>query len=94
MLDTESLWKFNEWITVSPSRAVLSEGEPFELRLDWDTLLPYPPSNITPIDRVPAATECTVYLEADLNKDCYVDFKDLAILADQWLQTTAFGESG
>ena len=94
MLDTESLWKFNEWMTVSPSSAILSEGEPFELRLDWDTLLPYPQSNITPIERVPGANECTVYLQADLNKDCYVDFKDLAILAEQWLHTTAFGENG
>jgi len=92
MLDTESLWQFNDWMIVSPERATLSQGEPFKLTLNWDHLLPYPLSNIIPADQIQDAPECTVYLEADLNKDCYVDFKDLAILSDQWLQSTAFGD--
>ena len=28
----------------------------------------------------------TVYLDADLNKDCYVDIMDLKVLAEQWLR--------
>lgn len=55
MLDTKSLWQFNEWRTASPSRVFLSERESFELTLDWDGLLPYPPSNITPAHLIPAA---------------------------------------
>lgn len=88
MLDAKSLWQFNDWMTSSPYRAVLSQREPFELTLDWEGRLPYPESNILPADQIPDAPECTVYLEADLNKDCCVDFKDYAIFADQWLQCT------
>jgi hypothetical protein len=88
MLDAESLWQFNDWMTVLPHRAVLSQDDPFQLVLDWQGRLPYPESNITPADQIPDTPECTVYLEADLNKDCCVNFKDFAIFADQWLQCT------
>lgn len=53
MLDTESLWQFNDWMTILPSRAELSLREPFSLTIDWDGRLPYPPSNITPIVQDP-----------------------------------------
>jgi hypothetical protein len=31
---------------------------------------------------------CLPYLDADFNTDCYVDYKDLALLAQEWLQCT------
>jgi hypothetical protein len=53
--------------------------------------MPYP-KGMTYIDdgRLPL---CTEYLPADLNQDCFVDFGDLAELAQDWLQNTLF-ESG
>ena len=88
MLDSESLWQFSKWMTTSENVVYLCAGQPLRLTLDWQGRLPYPKSNITPADQIPQAPECTVYLEGDLNKDCCVDFKDVAILAAQWLQCT------
>jgi len=90
MLDTESLWQFHDWMTISPHHAALSQGEPFELTLDWDSRLPYPASNLLAAAQIPTAPDCTVYLEADLNKDCCVDIADLEILIDQWMECTTF----
>jgi hypothetical protein len=88
MLDSESLWQFSEWMTTSENKVYLCAGKPLQLTLDWQGRLPYPPSNITPAHEIPDAPACTVYLEGDINKDCCVDFRDVAILAAQWLQCT------
>lgn len=37
---------------------------------------------------VPNPSECTATLPADLNFDCAVDFNDLVILGQQWLECT------
>jgi hypothetical protein len=89
MLDSESLWQFHDWMTKSEAAAYLCGRQPLTLTLDWQGRLPYPPSNITPADEMPPAPECTVYFIEDLNKDCFVDFKDVAMLAARWLQSTA-----
>ena len=89
MLDSRSLWQFSEWMTKSEAAAYLCSRQPLTLTLDWQGRLPYPPSNITPADEIPPALECTVYFIEDLNKDCFVDFKDVAMLAARWLQSTA-----
>lgn len=86
MLDAESLWQFHDWMTSSPYRAILSQREPLGLTIDWRDRLPYPKNDITPVRA--SAPDCTVYLAADLNKDCCVDIEDLTILVDQWLQCT------
>ncbi|NIA16824.1 MAG: hypothetical protein GWO86_00595, partial [Planctomycetes bacterium] len=89
MPDSKSLWQFNEWMTTSEDMVYLCPGgQPLRLALNWQGRLPYPPSNITPADQMPEIPRCTVYLDADLNRDCCVDFKDFAMLADDWLQCT------
>jgi len=32
--------------------------------------------------------EGTIYLVGDLNHDCYIDLKDISILAESWLSCT------
>ena len=85
MPDSESLWQFSDWMTTSENQVYLCYGQPLQLTLDWQGRLPYPPSDITPADQIPQAPDCTVYQEGDLNRDCCVNFKDVAILAAQWL---------
>jgi hypothetical protein len=54
--------------------------------------LTYKAAEITALVIVPKPTECgdpsTIYYEADLNHDCYVNFKDLALIATTWFQCT------
>jgi hypothetical protein len=89
MPGTDALWHFSDWMTKLPEGVALCSGQPAELELNWEGRLPYPRSNITPADQIPVAPECTVYLEADLNKDCCVNILDFAIFAEDWLECTS-----
>lgn len=42
LLDTESLWKFENWMTEIPEKPYPLGDRPTEIRIDWKGLLPYP----------------------------------------------------
>jgi len=52
ILDTHSLWQFEEWMTTLPDQAILGGEDSLELTLDWEGRLPYPKSNIIPADQI------------------------------------------
>ena len=89
MPDTDELWQFSDWMTGFADGVDLSSGSPTVMAIDWDGRLPYPASNITPLDEMPDPPDCTVYHDSDLNKDCCVNMLDFAIMADEWLQCTS-----
>jgi hypothetical protein len=89
MPETEELWQFSDWMTILPSQASLCSTQPFTMTLDWEGRLPYPASNITPADQMPDPLDCSVYLDSDINQDCNVNLLDLAIMANEWLQSTS-----
>ena len=33
-------------------------------------------------------SDCIIYNQTDLNKDCYVDFEDFGIIAEEWMTCT------
>lgn len=83
-LDANSLWEFNDWMTFDPATRPLDEQT--NIMLNWQNRLPYPKGeNYLGQFEQP---ECTVYLLQDFNKDCVVNFKDFAMLADVWLHNT------
>lgn len=41
-LDTESLWKFGNWMTEIPEKLYPLEDKPIKLRINWKGRLPYP----------------------------------------------------
>ncbi|MBI9016790.1 MAG: hypothetical protein JEZ07_05955 [Phycisphaerae bacterium] len=84
----EELWQFSDWMTTHDEAVFLGGGEPVAVQLDWNGRLPYPASETIPAHLLPDPLDCTVYLEADINEDCYVDIHDFGILASQWLQST------
>lgn len=86
MLNTDELFEFNDWMTRIPQAQPLDPEKPVELALDWQGSLPYPQGENYLGEFKPP--ECTEYLPADLNKDCCVNFRDLAIFAEDWLECT------
>ncbi len=86
--DSASLWRFNGWMTTLMHEVSLCAGQPLEMELDWEGRLPYPHSNIVPADEILDPPACTVYLDADLNRDCCVDARDFALFAEDWLECT------
>lgn len=55
----------------------------------WVGRLPYPPGEdcIPPVPKT-CGDVGTSYLPGDLNYDCYVNFKDMAIFGSHWLKCT------
>ncbi|AQQ70404.1 hypothetical protein SMSP2_00752 [Limihaloglobus sulfuriphilus] len=88
MPNTAELWEFNQWMTALPQEVFLCSPTPVVIPVNWDGRLPYPKSDITPAHLIPDAPDCTVYLEADINKDCCVNVLDFRIMASQWLECT------
>ena len=88
MLNSESLRQFYEWMTTSEESVTLCAGEERSITIDWEGRLPYPESDITPAEEMPDSPECTVYEQADFNRDCCVDFEDFGEFANRWLQCT------
>ena len=87
MLDPNSLWEFEDWMTYESDPQPIGSGNPpVEIQLDWQGLLPYPESG-TYVEEE-QEPECTTYLPEDLNYDCYVDVEDFAKIATVWLQNT------
>jgi len=86
LLEGEELWCFQNWLTRKPDFYPLDIGEPIMVELDWDGQLPYPEGEIYQGEYKPP--ECTEFLPQDFNKDCCVDFYDLAIFAEAWLRCT------
>ena len=41
-LDTESLWKFDKWMTEISEKEYSLEDKPIELQVNWQGRLPYP----------------------------------------------------
>ncbi len=62
VLDDDSLWTFEEWLTVDDSPHLLGPGMPVNLTLDWYGQLPYPPGDD--------------YIPADFDHDGDVDSTD------------------
>jgi hypothetical protein len=77
-LGNEALWRFSRWMTEYPTMYPFTVNEPIELQLDWKGRLPYP-QGVRPLPT------CREQIPGDLNLDCVVDFKDLALMADHWL---------
>jgi hypothetical protein len=88
MLNAAELWNFNEWMTSLGQTVFLCEPTPVLMPVNWNGRLPYPKSDITPAHLIPSAPPCTVYLEADINKDCCVNVLDFRLMASQWLECT------
>ncbi|MBA7480423.1 hypothetical protein ES707_15877 [subsurface metagenome] len=93
ILTGNNLWAFDQWLTIDQEQPEMFEpGPPIEKVLDWVGfgLLPYPPGEdyIAPDEPEQCGDPGTVYEEADLNKDCYVNFKDFAIIGQAWLECT------
>ena len=92
MLNPDELWSFSDWMTTIPQNVYLCSPDPVQFTLNWEGMLPYPASDITPADQMPESPDCTVYLDADLNKDCCVNVLDFRIMASQWLDCTLTGD--
>lgn len=87
MPDEQELWKFKDWMTTVAQKVELVADKPYEVVLDWDKRLPYPPGEDY------TGPLCVEFLPQDFNKDCYVDFKDLAIFSESWLDNTVTNPS-
>ena len=95
-LDDDSLWQFNgPWLTYEPLSPPYPQlGSTFfdnPMVLDWTSegLKPYPKAQ----DYTrPVPDKCgdpgTWYVSGDINRDCEVDFKDMAELCNTWLRCT------
>jgi hypothetical protein len=83
-LDANSLWNFEDWISYEASEYQLTGGgaAPIEINLNWEGSLPYPEGENYLGDESPV---CTTYPPEDLNFDCEVNFKDMAVLGNAWL---------
>ena len=89
LLEGNALWNFDEWWTVEPMIHSFNMGDmPVVIPINWAGmgLLPYPRGE----DYIaPQPAQCgdpgTEYSPYDLNKDCYIDFKDFAFIAANWL---------
>lgn len=86
--DAESLWEFNDWMSSPVLSAYICNPDPVSIPINWEGLLPYPASDITPAHLIPDPPDCTVYFPGDINKDCCVNMDDFVILAADWLQCT------
>ncbi|MCX5635491.1 MAG: hypothetical protein NTW55_06625 [Planctomycetota bacterium] len=87
LLSDKDLWQFNNWMTNDyPVRPLMPSGWTPIL---WAGRLPYPKgqdfTNPTPQK---CGDPGTWYVSGDINKDCRVDFKDMAIVAGTWLRCT------
>jgi len=83
-LAEEELWAFDDWITRVPEMRLLDQQ--VVLSVDWEGRLPYPQGENYRGQYEPL--ECSEYLPGDLNRDCCVNFKDVAIVANDWLVCT------
>jgi hypothetical protein len=87
LLTDKELWQFSQWRTYELDYPPYPLLQPWTFILDWDGQLPYPQGQL-----YHAPDECgdpgTDYLQGDINKDCYVDFKDMALLVQGWLGCT------
>jgi hypothetical protein len=93
ILTGDNLWAFDQWLTIDPEPPeMFAPGPPIEKVLDWVGfgLLPYPHGEdyIPPEEPEQCGDPGTVYEAADLNEDCYVDFRDFAITGQAWLKCT------
>jgi len=95
-LDDKALWAFNQWMSdaykYSPYPQLGQLAPPFppiQVNFAGRGLLPYPKgqdfTNPTPQK---CGDPGTWYVSGDINKDCRVDFRDMAILAGTWLRCT------
>jgi len=89
LLDDE-LWNFNDWKTTDLMYPTFPPLQPWLFDLHWDGQLPYPKGQ--DYKREKEADKCgdpgTNYLPGDVNKDCVIDYKDVAELAYYWLICT------
>jgi len=87
-LGDEELAEFHEWMTRSPEQVPLSGGTSQYLPVNWEGRLPYPEGEVVPLNASSSPPECTVYLLADTNRDCFVNLVEVAITASAWMDTT------
>ncbi len=89
-LDSNSLWEFEEWMTEDLDIRPFNLGDSVEINLNWEGQLPYPNPGeyIFSADPNICGAPGTVYLQQDLNYDCYVDFRDFALFSELWLGCT------
>jgi hypothetical protein len=88
LMDDE-LQTFNNWKTTVYPGPPFPALQKMSFPLNWAGQLPYPKGQdlINPVPQQ-CGDPGTFYYGGDINKDCYVDYKDFAIFADGWLGCT------
>lgn len=88
LLLEDELWQFGQWREYYFDNPSSYLAGPYTFPpFNWTGLLPYPVGQV-----YNAPDKCgdpgTDYLKGDVNKDCRVDFKDVAEVALDWLGCT------
>ncbi|MHB9071080.1 MAG: hypothetical protein ACYC54_12025 [Sedimentisphaerales bacterium] len=89
LLKNQLLWDYGEWRTIEQRIEPLDmQSPPIIVAIDWTGtgLLPYPQGeNYQAPQPVNCGDPGTEYSPYDFNKDCYVNFIDLAYMSGAWL---------
>lgn len=91
LLIGEKLWSFDQWQMQEPALTEYHESmDPIVHNILLPDTLPYPRGEnfIQPQTPENCGDVGAEYKTADINLDCYVDFKDLALMATDWLTCT------
>jgi hypothetical protein len=86
----DELWAFEDWMTTytNPSDIYPMTMPVGPFNISWPGQLPYPQGQDYKESPQECGDEGTVYLPGDVNKDCKVDFIDLAYMGSSWLVCT------
>ncbi len=87
-LDDDELWQFSDWLSQDYTMRYMAAPTGWIPVPPWPPL-PYPQGQDYTTD-IPekCGDPGTPYQTADINKDCYVNLKDLAVLGQEWLKCT------
>jgi len=88
LLQGAKLWGYEDWKMDEPGLQEFSFGmQPISIPVLLPGLLPYPRGEnyIPPETPEHCGDPGIEYKQGDLNKDCYVDFKDFALMSSEWL---------
>jgi hypothetical protein len=88
LLQGAKLWGYEDWKMQEPGLQEFNPMmPPIMIPVNLPGLLPYPRGeNYNPPETPQHCGDPGMeYMQGDLNRDCYVDFKDFALMASEWL---------